>query len=201
MKKNVTMKDIAKELNVSSVTVSKALNDKEGVGEELKQKIKDLAKEMGYRMNTMAKSMKEGLSYNVGIIIAEKFAGDVQSFYLMFYQKISKLLEENGYYGVLQILTQEDEANLVLPRIYHENRVDGFIVLGQLSKNYVKVLQDKEVPNVFLDFYYKDLSMDSIVTDNFYGAYELTNYLMASGHSKIAFVGNIYATSSIQDRF
>lgn len=60
MKSNVTMRDIADKLGVSSVTVSKALNDKDGVSEELKERIKTLAGEMGYRFNTVAKSMKEG---------------------------------------------------------------------------------------------------------------------------------------------
>ncbi|WP_361344556.1 helix-turn-helix domain-containing protein, partial [Streptomyces sp. NPDC021562] len=53
------MRDIANKLGVSSVTVSKALNDKDGVSEELKEKIKLLAEEMGYRFNTHAKSIKD----------------------------------------------------------------------------------------------------------------------------------------------
>jgi LacI family transcriptional regulator len=52
MKGNITMRDIAEKLGVSSVTVSKALNDKEGVSDELKKRIKQVADEMGYRFNT-----------------------------------------------------------------------------------------------------------------------------------------------------
>jgi len=195
------MKDIAEKLDVSSVTVSKALNDKDGVSDELKQKIKDLANEMGYRMNTLAKSMKEGCSYNIGVIIPECFTGGLQSFYLNFYQSVAQVLEEYDYYGILQILSKQDEKDLVLPRIYHESRVDGFIVLGQVSRSYVETLQGIQMPIVFLDFYDEHLEMDSVITDNFYGAYKITNYLMHSGHKKIGFVGDIYATSSIQDRF
>lgn len=54
---------------------------------------------------------------------------------------------------------------------------------------------------MFLDFYDEHADIDSVVTDNFYGAYELTNYLIAQGHRDIAYAGNIYSTSSIQDRF
>lgn len=195
------MKDIAERLEVSTVTVSKALNDKEGVSDELKQKIKDLANEMGYRINSLAKSMKEGYSYNIGIVIPERFTGGEQSFYLNFYQNISKVLEEYDYYGILQLLSKQDEKDLILPRIYHENRVDGLIVLGQVSRSYVKVLQSMVIPVVFLDFYDEQLDMDSVITDNFYGSYSITNYLMSNGHREIGFVGDIYATSSIQDRF
>ncbi|HHX60915.1 MAG TPA: substrate-binding domain-containing protein [Epulopiscium sp.] len=201
MRKNITLKDIAQKLQISSVTVSKALNDKDGVSEELRQKIKDLANEMGYRINTVARSMKEGCSYNIGIVIPDRFTGGVQSFYLNFYQSVSKVLEQYDYYGILQLLSKEDEEDLILPRIYNENRVDGLIVLGQVSRNYVKTLQNMEIPVVFLDFYDEHLDMDSVITDNFYGSYRITNYLMNSGHREIGFVGDIYATSSIQDRF
>lgn len=203
VKNNVTMRDIANKLGVSSVTVSKALNDKEGVSEELKMKIKNLATEMGYRFNILAKSMKEGYSYNIGVIIPERFTvtGMNQSFYLQFYQQISRLLEEFQYYGILQILSSEDEEQLQLPRIYNQKKVDGFIILGQISNEYINLLQDTEVPFVFLDFYTDHAEIDSVISDSYYGVYELTNYIIGKGHQDIAFVGNIYSTSSIQDRF
>jgi len=201
MKTNVTMKDIAIKLGVSSVTVSKALNDKEGVSDELKVKIKNLAEKMGYRYNTAAKSMKEGLTYNIGVIIPERFAGLAQSFYLKVYQHISLVLEQYGYYGILHILSEEDEEKCNLPRVYYEKRVDGFIILGQINKDYIKLIESIEMPKLFLDFYDEHASIDSVITDNFYGAYEITNYLINNGHRKIAYVGNLYSTSSIQDRF
>ena len=60
MNKQVTMKDIANRLSVSSVTVSKALGGKDGVGDELRQNIIQVAKEMGYRKNLIAKDMRDG---------------------------------------------------------------------------------------------------------------------------------------------
>jgi LacI family transcriptional regulator len=196
------MKDIANHLGVSSVTVSKALNDKEGVSEELREKIKSVAEEMGYRYNTMAKAMKEGLSYNIGVIIPERFTAISQSsFYLEFYQQISRALEKYGYYGILNILTSADEEQLNLPKIYYEKKVDGFIILGQINKGYIETIQNIDLPKVFLDFYDEHADIDSIITDNFYGAYEITNYLVNKGHKEIAFVGNLHSTSSIQDRF
>lgn len=195
------MKDIAERLNVSSVTVSKALNDKEGVSDELKAKIKKLADEMGYRYNTLAKSMKDGKSYNVCVVIPERFTGMAQSFYLKVYQSIAQILEEKGYYGIIHILPKEDEEQLKLPRIYHERRVDGFIMLGQPSKGYIDLMQSIEMPLVFLDFYDENDDVDAVITDNFYGAYDITNYLIQQGHREIAYVGNLFSTSSIQDRF
>ncbi|MFZ5986247.1 MAG: LacI family DNA-binding transcriptional regulator [Bacillota bacterium] len=200
MAKNTTMKDIAKKLNISTVTVSKALNDKDGVGEDLKNKIKKLADEMGYRYNMLAKSMRDGYSYNIGVVVAEHFMGD-QSFYFNFFKHITKTLERFNYCGILQILNSEEEENLNLPKLYYDKKVDGLIILGQVSKRYIEVLQNIDIPIVFLDFYDEHSNIDSVAVDNFYGAYQITSYLIKNGHRDIAFVGNIYATSSIQDRF
>jgi len=201
VKSNVTMRDIAERLGVSSVTISKALNDKEGVSDELKEKIKVVAEEMGYRFNTHAKSMKEGLSYNLGIVIHERFTGTKTAFYLQFFQLLSMVLESYHYSGILHILSHEDEAQLNLPRIYTEKKVDGLIFLGQVQKKYAEEIQKIDIPAVFLDFYTDRNEIDSVLTDNFYGVYEMTNYLVQNGHKKIAFLGNVHATSSIQDRF
>lgn len=200
MNANITMRDIAERVGVSTVTVSKALNDKEGVGEELRARIKQTAADMGYRFNVVAKSMKEGLTYNIGVLVAERFTGAGQSFYMQFYQHIAQVLEEFGYSGILHVLSPEDEDRLVLPRIYNERKADGFILLGQLNNEYVELFQSTGSPMVLLDFY-TDRSVDCVVTDNFFAVYEMTNYLIREGHRDIAFVGNIHSTSSIQDRF
>lgn len=201
MNKNITMKDIAEKLNISSVTVSKALNDKDGVSEELRARIKEVADEMGYRINAAAKAMRDGNSYNVGVIIPERFTGMAQSFYLQMYQYISMALEKYNYSGIMHLLTNDDEENNSLPKIYYEKKVDGFIVLGQTRKSYLQTIKDTNIPIVFLDFYDEFDDVDSVITDNFFGAYELTNYLIRKDHQEIGFIGNLYSTSSIQDRF
>lgn len=209
MERNVTMQDIADRFGVSKVTVSKALNNKEGVGEELKAKIIEVAAEMGYRINSIAQSLKSNNSYNIGFVIAERYTntGEFQqsaeksTFYMDFYQLVSKVLDEEQYSSILYILSQKDEDHNVLPRIYLNNKIDGFIVLGQISHAYIELLQSTGLPIVFLDFYDEYIDMDSITTDNFAGSYLITNDLIRKGHKELAFVGNIYSTSSIQDRF
>src|SRR5699024_10090225 len=87
------------------------------------------------------------------------------------------------------------------PKIYYEKKIDGFIVLGQTKKEYLQTIKNTDIPIVFLDFYDEYDDVDSVITDNFFGAYELTNYLIRKGHENIGFIGNLYSTSSIQDRF
>ena len=70
MAKSVKLADIAARLNVSTVTVSKALSDQKGVSEEMREKIKQLAREMGYQSPSAVKQMKSRRSFNVGIVIS-----------------------------------------------------------------------------------------------------------------------------------
>jgi len=201
MKKSVKMSDIAQKLGVSNVTVSKALADKDGVGDELRAKIKKLATELGYSYNSTAKSLKDGHTYNVGIVVPERFLGKTMSFYWVLYQNISKELLKKNYYGIFEILKLEDEENLVLPKMILDQKIDAVIILGQANRKYIKAVMQTEIPMICMDFYENIPDIDTIVTDNFYGTYLLTDYLIENGHRDIGFVGNIKATSSIQDRY
>lgn len=201
MKKCVKMSDIAQKLSVSNVTVSKALADKDGVGDELRARIKQLASEMGYSYNSTAKSLKDGHTYNIGILVPERFLGQTMSFYWVLYQNISKELLKKNYYGIFEILKLEDEENLVIPKMLQDQKIDGIIILGQAKRSYVKAIMNTDIPMICMDFYENIPDIDTIVSDNFYGTYLLTDYLIENGHRDIGFVGNIKATSSIQDRY
>src|SRR5690554_5999400 len=147
---NVRMKDIASALNISTVTVSKALSDKEGVSIELREKIKETAEAMGYRYNRLAKGMKEGKSYNIGVLIAERYTiNDGDAFYLKIYQNIVKILSNRNYYGIMELVTAEDENNGTIPNVILDNKVDGIIVLGQMKSKYLENIYKTKVPLVF----------------------------------------------------
>ncbi|MDP4176989.1 MAG: LacI family DNA-binding transcriptional regulator [Bacillota bacterium] len=201
MGKTITMGDIAKKLNVSTVTVSKALRDKEGVSEEIRTKIKEAANSMGYRYNGAAKSFKDGSTCNIGIIIAERYIESGTSYYWQLYKKVTDYLMHLDYFAVFEILKLDDEQKATIPKIIYEGKVDGIIILGQVNNDYYRLVKNLSVPIVFMDFYEKDTTQDFIVADNFYSMYLLTNYLIEMGHKDIGFIGNIKATSSIQDRF
>ncbi|MBQ8262856.1 MAG: substrate-binding domain-containing protein [Lachnospiraceae bacterium] len=200
MVKNITMSDIAKELGVSTVTVSKALSDKEGVSDQVRESIKEKAKEMGYRYNSFAKSMKDGTSGNIGIIVSERYFYD-NAFYANLYNRNVMDLTRLGYSCILEIIARGDEREGVMPNMVENSKIDGLIVLGQFRKKYIKKLSEAGIPFIFQDFYDEDLDADSVVSDNVYGSYQLTKYLIDKGFTNIGFVGEIYATSSIMDRY
>ncbi|MBQ7774975.1 MAG: LacI family DNA-binding transcriptional regulator [Lachnospiraceae bacterium] len=201
MAKEVRMADIAKQLGVSTVTVSKALSDQKGVSEEMREKIKALAEELGYKSAAAAKKEAKR-SYNMGVLIEGTYIERYASFYWEFYQKINTSASKENCFVILEVLSVEDEKNLVEPKILQENKIDGLMILGRVPTEYLAMLQKKsKVPVVYIDFYDQKIKGDSVISNSFYGAYSITNYLFEMGHRKIGFVGTIMATESIMDRY
>jgi LacI family transcriptional regulator len=194
------MSDIARELGVSTVTVSKALSGKDGVGKELRKSIVQKAEAMGYVYNSLPRSMLKGRTYNIGILIAAKYLGE-NSFYWIFYQRLLRVLKTTSYTGILEVVSDEDETACVIPSIVTANKIDGLILLGQFSNAYLSTLTAAVRQCVFLDFYSEIGGCDCVASNTFFGSYNLTRMLLAAGHKKIAFIGSISATTSIMDRY
>lgn len=197
----LSLDTIAKELGVSKVTVSKALNDKEGVSEELRKKIKAKADELGYRINGLAKALKSNKAYNIGVLVPEWFIQSANTYYFEVYALLVRQFATYGYNGVMEVLERSAENDLILPRMYLERKIDGLMILGECSHDYLTLFEDIGIPVLFLDFDISDIDVDSLTQDNYYSGQLITNYLINKGHKKIGFIGNIYSTSSIKDRY
>lgn len=200
-KSKVSMDTIAKELGVSKVTVSKALNDKEGVSATLKESIKTKANELGYQMNMFARALKTNETRNIGVLIPERFIQSSDTYYFKLYGQMVKAFTDVNYTILMEILEQADETSLHLPKMYQQRKIDALIIMGQCLKEYLSLFVDFDIPVIFFDFYDSEIKVDSIVVDNFFAGEEITKLLIQNGHKKIGFIGNIYATSSIRDRF
>jgi len=201
MAKDVTLADIAARVGVSNVAVSKALSGKPGVSDELRLKIRNIADEMGYVSHTTSKSGRAETG-NIGVIIPETYYGFSVSFYGQLYEKIVRALYDNQYYGILELLTKEGEKAGNIPKVMQDGKVDGLIFLGQMDEGYItKMVRQTELPVFFLDTYTPFIELDTVISDGYYGTYQLTNYLVEQGHRKIGYVGNVDATSSIADRY
>ncbi|WP_251388829.1 LacI family DNA-binding transcriptional regulator [Mediterraneibacter agrestimuris] len=198
MAKDVTLADIAAKVGVSNVAVSKALSGKQGVSDELRVKIKTIADEMGYVSNTTSKPE----TGNIGVIIPENYYGFSISFYGQLYEKVVRALYDNQYFGILELLTNEDEKAGNIPKVMQDGKVDGLIFLGQMDERYIiNMVKQTELPVFFLDTYVPFIELDTVISDGYYGTYQLTNYLIELGHRKIGYVGSVDVTSSIADRY
>lgn len=198
--KTVTQSDIARELNISVVSVSNALSGRKGVSSELRQKILEMAEEMGYQ--GAAAGERQNKTYRIGVLISRRYLLDAPSFYMKLYQEIVLAAAQLECLTFLEVLDQDMEEMLEKPGLMEEGQVDGILVVGELQRPFTEYVRENcSVPVIFVDYYLDMTDTDFIVSDGYNGTYQLTKRMLASGYTQIAYVGAIHATSSILDRF
>lgn len=197
IKTPLTMKDIAKEFNVSVASVSKALNNKEGLSNDLRERILKYAKENGYKSKITFKSIDTDTP--IGIIIPRYFLTPAPAFYWTIYEELYNTLRQQKYYCLLDICNPNED--LSVPQFVAEGKVNGLIVLGYVPEEYLLNLEKYNLPLVMLDFYNDNVKGVSIMPDNNFSTYKITQYLIDQGHREIGFVGNYLATTNVMDRY
>lgn len=190
--KKVTMQDIANEIGVSRMTVSKCFQESDDISEEMKAKIMQVAGKLGYVYSKQAR-------YKILILATELFLDKTEEFYGELYKRMNELSGLRNMVLTLKVITKlEGEKGIIESDLKDFN---GIIVLGQLSKTCIDEINKIALPTVCVDFYYRNSGLDTIICNNYQASYNLTASLIDKGHKKIAFVGNLNSTSSINDRF
>ena len=131
MAKRVRMADIAEKLGISIVSVSKGLAGKDGVSEEMREKILETAKEMGYL--PPAKSTAAQRSINIGILVADRHFGD-NTFYANLYRSLVSHCNRLKYQCMLEIVMPHAEDGCVLPLILAGGSVDALVFMGEIGR-------------------------------------------------------------------
>ena len=198
--KKPTMRDIAKEAGTSAVTVSKALGGQPGMSEETRNRIVRIAEKMGYEYPGGKRTEPAENHLDIGILVPDRYF-ESKSYYSEMVRQLVRKLTDRGDFGLLEILTRENEKEMKIPNLMQSGRADGMIILGEPEKAYYRMIAQQGVPLVFLDFYDEQANADAVVGDNTYGTYRLTSHLIRMGHRKIGFVGSQMATESIMDRY
>mgnify|MGYP000379483123 CR=1 FL=1 len=202
MAKAVKLADIAERVGVSTVTVSKALSGQKGVSEEVREKIRSIAEELGYQQPSAARKSQNQKSYNIGILISERFLDKYESFYWQMYQSVATRATAKECFTMLEVIGSVEEESSRMPKLVQERKVDGIIVIGKMLDDYLQHLNTEAgIPVIYLDYYNGREASDSVISNSYYGTYELTYYLYRMGHRKIAYVGTLLATKSITDRY
>ena len=198
MPKGVILKDIADKTGFTINTVSRALKGRSDISEATKILIRDTARKMGYVGNSLAGSLRSGVSKTIAVIL-----GDISNPY---FSIITKEIErEAGKYGyrVLILSTEEDEA-LEEEAIYSvlNKKVDGVILSPcQESMNSVSILRKNEIPFVLLGRHFQDNDMNYVVCDDINGGYAATKHLIEEGHKKILLLNGPGFLSPATERF
>ena len=202
MAKAVKLSDIAERVGVSTVTVSKALSGQKGVSEEVREKIHSIAEELGYQQPSAARKSQNHKNFNIGILISERFLVKYESFYWQMYQAVATRATAKECFTMLEVIGKAEEESSRMPKLVQERKVDGIIVIGKMMDAYLQHLNTEAgIPVIYLDYYNGREASDSVISNSYYGTYELTYYLYRMGHRKIAYVGTLLAMESITDRY
>ena len=190
MKPKITLKDIARELDVSISTVSKALKDSAEISKDTKDKIKAFAKFYNYRPNNIALSLKNKRTKNIGVIIPDI----VHHFFTTVFRGIEKYANEKGYNVIVCISDESMEKEVINMEMLANGSIDGFILslsAGTQFKNeytHLKELLDQGIPIVLFDRVTSEIDCDKVVLNDKEIAREAVEHFISAGLKNIALV-------------
>lgn len=195
MKKKVTMKDIARRLNVSINAVSLALNNKSGVSNETRNRIIDAAEQMGY-FNGKKKYTNVIANKNICILIKKQYFRN-STFYAKVLLGVEQEAKKKGYDVLINFWDQLWE----IPECVKSKRVCGIISIGQISDDYLVELKKYSIPIILVDHSSMCVPVDCVLSDNKLGSYQMTQLLIERGYRRIGFLGDLDYSMSIKERF
>nr|WKN37288.1 substrate-binding domain-containing protein [Tunicatimonas sp. TK19036] len=186
--KKVSLKDIARKAGVSTALVSYVLSGKEKesrVGKKMAAKIKKIAKELNYQPNHLAKSLRSGKTFTIGLIIA-----DLSN---PFFANIARIVEDearkHGYTVIIGSSDENADKSWDLLNVLVNRQMDGFIIVSsENSEKQVYFLKERKIPFVLLDRHFAEIQTDFVTINNFKASYDGGVHLIENGYRKIGLI-------------
>ena len=183
----ITITDIARELNITAATVSRALNDHPGISDTTRQTVKATAARLNYRPNKVASSLRLGKSNIIGVIIPSaetNFFGSVV-------HGIEKVANENNYNVLIYQSNELYEFEKKGIQTFLQSQVDG--VLASISKETINLdhyseIRNRGIPLILFDRTNDKLGVSTVEVDDFAGAFQATKHLIGNGCRRIAHI-------------
>jgi len=188
MKKRVKLKDIAEELGVSTTLVSYVINNKEResrVGKEMAQKIRETAKRLNYQPDYIARSLRNKKTNTIGLVVA-----DISN---SFFANLARIIEDEASrnnYTVIIGSSDEDPGKMRKVLDFLTSRqVDGFIIVPtEGSFKQICSLKRNNIPFVLIDRWFKNISTNYVIIDNFNASLVAIQYLLGKGYKKVGVI-------------
>ncbi len=195
----VTIKDIAKALGLSTSTVSRALRDSYEISPETKKVVLEYAKEINYRPNPIALSLKEKRSRSIGIVVSEI----ANSFFSQAINGIESVAHVNGYNVIITQTHESYEKEISSLQFLSSRSVDGCLLsVSTETKDFSHItdLHNRGMHIVGFDRVVEEMDTHKVIVDNFKGAYDATTHLIKNGYKKIGHLSNSEYLSITKER-
>jgi DNA-binding LacI/PurR family transcriptional regulator len=193
-----SIKDIAKLARVSHSTVSRALQNSPLVNEKTAEKIRQIARESGYRASAVARGLVTKRTRTIGLVVttvADPFASEVVS-------GIEQAANDRGYAVFLAESNGEPERERKIVQSFAERRVDGIVVTSsRVGALYLPLLSEMMVPIVLVNNQHPGAFVHSVTIGNLEGSRAAARHLMGLGHRRIAYLGGQFGYQSDTERF
>ena len=198
--KHITIKDIARELNISVSTVSRALQNHPDISERTKDLVRDCARQLNYKPNIMASNLRTSKNTTIGVVIPELN----HHFFSSILDGIEQTANEAGY-NILICQTGEDvQKEIRSVQTLIGSRVAGMLVgvskqTAQL--HHLQEVLDNSIPLVLYDRPCPSLPCDQVVSDDYMGAFNAVEYLIQTGKRKVMFMSSSFQLEVSRRRY
>lgn len=199
MNKKTTIYDIAKELNITVSTVSRALSGFSAISEATREAVIAAAKKMNYSPNRLASALKSGKTYIIGVIVPSVQA----HFFASVIHSIEQGLKNSGYRVILYQSNESVENEINGVKTLLEAQVDGIMASISLETQDVSHFNEiikQNKPLILFDRTHDDLKVPTVTLDDFKAGYLATQHLIDQGYKKIAFLTTIHQIKIFNDR-
>lgn len=183
----MNLKQLAKELNLSISSVSKALRDSHEISVATKEAVLAKAKELNYQVNPFASSLRKQKSKTIAVVIPEI----ANNFFALAINGIESIAQEKGYHVLIYLTHEDKEKEIAITKLLQNGRVDGIMISlsGQTSDiSHLEELKEKAIPLVFFDRVAEQIDAPKITTDDYNSGIKATEHLIENGCKRIAFL-------------
>lgn len=198
--KYITILDIAKELNISKSTVSRALRgDGQNVSKETMQLINETARRMGYHRNDMAVKLRKQSSRNIGIIIPEINT----PFFMNFVNITQQILNQQGYQVIITLSNEQPDQEAKNLEILQDCRVEGMLICASHNTANLQTyhqIMEREIPLIFFDRVVDGLEASNVKMDDYIMSFFMVEELIRNGHHKIIHLKGPDHVTNTQER-
>ncbi len=195
----VTIKDLAKKMNLSVSTISRALHNHPGIGKKTTREVQKMAKRIGYTPNSVASNLRRNKTQTIGVIVPRI---DIH-FHSLTISGIEEIAYKKGYAVTIYQSKNSLEREIAITNILQTNMVDGVIICLSLETKdciHFNKLKELKIPMVFYDRVPEDVDVSKVVINDFDAAFKATEHLILNGCTKIAHIAGSQETGIFKQR-